>query len=403
MPLLKQVLAYQSFMYGNVTNCTERIVNVLEQLWNIINRIERPNVVAMHKMRRRVNNLTKPLGSLGKLEEIAVRLAGITGREQPSVERKAVVVMCGDHGVVEEGVSAFPQELTSLMISNFINGKAAVNVLARQAGAEVHVVDVGTLLADPPEGVIRRKVRAGTANMAQGPAMSKEEAVAALHAGIETARELINQGSGIIALGEMGIGNTTPSSAIVAVLTGQPVEMITGLGSGITAEALNSKIKVIEQAIRVNRPDPGDAVDVLSKVGGLEIAGLAGVILGAAANRIPVVVDGVITGAAALAACRIEPRCREYLFASHVSVEPAHRIVLDELGLKPLLVMDMRLGEGTGAVLALPVIESAIRLVSEMATFEDLGVPSPAPEEDEYALNVESGAAAVSCDEPVPF
>nr|WP_156940446.1 nicotinate-nucleotide--dimethylbenzimidazole phosphoribosyltransferase [Paenibacillus forsythiae] len=362
---------------------------VLEKLFQVINRIERLNMVSMHQMRRSVNNLTKPLGSLGRLEEIAVRLAGITGSVQPSVDKKAIVVMCGDHGVVQEGVSAYPQEVTGLMMANFIRRSAAVNVLAQQAGAEVQVIDVGTLLTDLPEGVVRRKVRPGTANMAQGPAMTKQEAVAAIHVGMDTAYELADKGIEVIGLGEMGIGNTTPSSAMTAVFTNHPVEQITGRGTGIDDEALAAKTKVIERAIEVNQPDPGDAVDVLAKVGGLEIAGLAGVIMGAAARRVPVVIDGVITGAAALAACRIEPRCRDYLFASHLSVEPAHRIVLDELGLKPLLHLDMRLGEGTGAALALPVIESAVQLVSRMATFEDLGIPSPAPEEDEFSLAVD--------------
>ncbi|WP_025334253.1 nicotinate-nucleotide--dimethylbenzimidazole phosphoribosyltransferase [Paenibacillus sabinae] len=361
----------------------------LGKLLQVLNEIERLNIVSMHQMRKRVNNLTKPLGSLGRLEEIAIRLAGITGSVQPSVGNKAIIVMCGDHGVVQEGVSAYPQEVTGLMMANFIRQSAAVNVLAHQAGAEVHVVDIGTVLTDLPEGVIQRKVRPGTANMAKGPAMTKEEAVAAIHVGIDMASELADKGIEVIGLGEMGIGNTTPSSAMTAVFTNHPVERITGRGTGINDEALAAKAKVIERAIEVNRPNPGDAVDVLAKVGGLEIAGLAGVILGAAARKVPVVIDGVITGAAALAAFRIEPRCRDYLFASHLSVEPAHRIVLDELGLKPLLHLDMRLGEGTGAALALPVIESALQLVSKMATFEDLGIPSPAPEEDEFGLAVQ--------------
>lgn len=363
----------------------------MEKLLQVINRIERLDVVSMHQMRRRVDNLTKPLGSLGCLEEIAIRLAGITGSVDPSVSQKAVVVMCGDHGVTQEGVSAFPQELTGLMMANFIRRKAAVNVLAKQAGAEVHVVDVGTLLTELPADVIQRKVRPGTANMANEPAMTKDDAVAAIHAGIDTAFELAGKGVELIGLGEMGIGNTTPSSAMMAVFTNRPVENITGRGSGITDEALAAKVKVIERAIQVNRPDPTDAIDVLSKVGGLEIAGLTGVILGAASRRIPVVLDGVITAAAALAACRIEPRCRDYIFASHVSVEPAHRAALEELGLEPMLYLNMRLGEGTGAALAFPIMESAVQLVSEMATFDELGIPSPASEVDEYSLNCKGG------------
>jgi nicotinate-nucleotide--dimethylbenzimidazole phosphoribosyltransferase len=337
-------------------------------------------------MKKRLNNLTKPLGSLGVLEEVAEKLAGITGLEAPKVDKKAIVVMCGDHGVVDEGVSVYPQAVTGLMIDNFVRGRAAINVLARQAGAEVRVVDIGSLLEKTPDGVVANKVRKGTANMAKGPAMTKQEAVAALHVGINIAFTLAEDGIELIGLGEMGIGNTTPSSAMTAVFTGKSVRDLTGRGTGINDEVLAAKIEVVERSIQVNQPNPGDALDVLSKVGGLEIAGLAGVILGAAARRIPVVIDGVIAGAAALAASRIEPRSRDYMLASHLSVEPAHRLILQDLGLKPMLHLEMRLGEGTGAALAFPLIESVTRIVREMATFEDLGIPSPAPEVDEFSL-----------------
>jgi nicotinate-nucleotide--dimethylbenzimidazole phosphoribosyltransferase len=359
---------------------------MLEKLLQTINRIERLDLISMRQVRQRVNNLTKPIGSLGLLEEIVVQLAGVTATVHPKVDRKAVVVMCGDHGVVKEGVSAYPSAVTGLMIDNFARRRAAINVLARHAGAEVHVVDMGSATERSPSEVIDRKVRRGTANMATGPAMTKEEALAAIEAGIETVWLLADEGVQLIGLGEMGIGNTTPSVAMTSVFTGISAGELTGRGTGIDDASFANKVNVIERSIRVNKPDSADPLDVLSKVGGLEIAGLAGVILGAAARRIPVVVDGVITGAAALAAARIEPRAREYMLASHLSVEPAHRVILDRLGLKPVLHLQMRLGEGTGAALAFPMIEGAVRLLEEMATFEDLGIPSPAPETEAYSL-----------------
>lgn len=358
----------------------------METLLQVLNEIERPNIVLMRQMQSRLNNLTKPLGSLGELEDIAIRLAGIQGSLQPKVEHKAIVVMCGDHGVVEEGVSAYPAAVTGMMIGNFVRGRAAINVLARQTGSIVRVVDIGSNLAEVPEGVIARKIRCSTANMAKGPAMTKQEAVEAIHIGIDIALSLADEGFDMIGLGEMGIGNTTPSSAMTAVFTGRSIRELTGKGTGIDDAALIAKIDVIERAIHLNQPNLDDVIDVIAKVGGLEIAGLIGVILGAASRKIAIVIDGVITGASALAASRIEPRCREYMIASHLSVEPAHRIILDDLGLKPILHLGMRLGEGTGAALAFPIIESAVRIADEMATFEDLGIPSPAPELEVYSM-----------------
>ncbi|MEB3102074.1 nicotinate-nucleotide--dimethylbenzimidazole phosphoribosyltransferase [Ferviditalea candida] len=358
----------------------------METLLKVLNRIERLDISAMRLMRMRLNNLTKPLGSLGELEDIAVQLAGIQGSPLLKIERKAIVVMCGDHGVTEEGVSAYPAEVTGLMMGNFVRGGAAVNVLARQIGAAVRVVDIGSYLSETPQGIIARKIRSGAGNIAKGPAMTKQEAAEAIGIGIEMAISLADEGFNAIGLGEMGIGNTTPSSAMTAVFTGRPVPELTGKGTGIHDAGLVAKMEVIERAIRVNHPNPIDAIDVIAKVGGLEIAGLVGVILGAASRRLAVVIDGVITGAAALAACRIEPRCRDYMIASHLSVEPAHRIILDELGLQPILHLGMRLGEGSGAALAFPVLESAIRIAHEMATFDDLGLPGPAPELEEYSM-----------------
>jgi len=328
----------------------------------------------MQQAAERWDQLTKPLGALGKLESVGVRLAGIQGTVFPSVERRAVVVMCGDHGVVAEGVSAYPPEVTGLMMQNFVDGKAAINVLAKQMDAAVLVVDIGSRLETPCEEVYQRKIKLGTDNMAHGPAMSREEAQAAIEVGIEMAELLKAQGVQVIALGEMGIGNTTPSSALTAVLTGQSLHQLVGRGTGIEDEALKNKKRIIEQAIHVNQPDASDPLDVLAKVGGLEIAGLVGVILGAAQNKIAVLVDGVIAGAAALVAFKMTDLVRDYLFASHLSQEPAHAVILQAIDLEPMLTMDMRLGEGTGAVLAMPLLEASTRLVRDMATFADIGL-----------------------------
>ncbi len=330
---------------------------------------------AMAAARRRLDSLTKPLGSLGHLEELAVRLAGVTGRVCPTVAPRSVVVMVADHGVTEEGVSAFPSEVTAQMVYNFLRGGAAINVLARLAGARVRVVDVGVAAhLDRADGLDVRKVRPGSANMARGPALAREEAAAALEAGIAVAVEEVRSGARLLCLGDMGIGNTTPSTAVVSVFTGQPPAELVGRGTGLDAAGMERKLAAIERAIAVNEPDPADPLGVLAKVGGLEIAGLAGVALGGAWLRVPVVVDGLIAGAAALAAAALAPRVRPFLFAGHLSAEPAHGLALASLGLRPLLSLDMRLGEGTGAVLASLVLEAACRIIGEMATFEQAGV-----------------------------
>ena len=329
---------------------------------------------AMQAARERQDQLTKPQGSLGVLEDLSVQLAGIQGKAQPQVDKKVIIVMAGDHGVVAEGVSAFPQEVTPQMVANFTHGGAGINVLSRHVGAEVRVVDVGVAAKVDIPGVLQKKVRPGTANMVSGPAMSREEAVASLEAGIEVAEAEIAAGADLLGTGDMGIGNTTPSSAILTVLTGADLSITVGRGTGIGAPALEQKKEVIRRAITVNEPDAADGIDVLAKVGGLEIGGLAGVILGAAANRVPVVIDGFISGAAALIAASVCPQSKNYMIASHVSVEPGHKLILEELGLKPMLFMDMRLGEGTGGALASSLVEAAAKVLSEMATFADAGV-----------------------------
>lgn len=329
----------------------------------------------MKKAQERLDDLIKPPGSLGRLEELAVQLAGITGNPRPKVTTKAVIVMAGDHGVVAEGVSAAPAEITRQMLPNFLQGVAGIGVLARHAGARLVVVDVGVAggPVDYP-GVLNRKVRPGAGNIAREPAMSREEAVRALEVGIAVASEEIKRGADLLALGDMGIGNTTPSSAILTVLSGCPAEDATGRGTLVNDAVLERKIQAVKKAIAVNRPDPADGLDVLSKVGGLEIAGLAGVVLGAAARRVPVLLDGFITTAAAMIAAKLAPKAKQYMIASHLSGEQGHRLMLEYLGLVPMLQMQMRLGEGTGAALAMPLVEAATRVLNEMLSFGEAGV-----------------------------
>jgi len=288
---------------------------------------------------------------------------------------KAIVVMGADHGVAAEGVSAYPQEVTGQMLLNFAGGGAAINVLARQAGARVVVVDMGVARPLAPAPEIRAcRIGAGTANLARGPAMTRAQARAALAAGAALADELARDGVGLLGIGEMGIANTTAASALAAVFTGAPPEEVTGRGTGIDDATFRRKVDVVRRGIEINRPDAGDAVDTLAKLGGFEIAGLAGVVLGAAAARLPVVVDGFIASVAALAAVRIAPLAAGYLIASHRSVEAGHRLVLQALGARPLLDLDLRLGEGTGAALAMPLVDAALAIAAEMATFESAGV-----------------------------
>lgn len=347
----------------------------MEALDQIIGAIEGLDEAAMSRASDRQKRLTKPEGSLGVLEELSVKLAGITGRLDPPLSKRAVVVMAGDHGVAAENVSAYPPEVTPQMVMNFAAGGAAINVLARLVGCDVVVVDVG-VAADLPasDRVLDRKVRPGTANMAEGPAMSAGEAEQAIGVGVDIATDLASQGYGVIATGDMGIGNTAASAAIVATFTDTPVEQAVGRGTGVDDEGLRHKVSVIERALATNRPDPDEPLEVLAKVGGLEIAGITGLVLGAARAHVPVLVDGYISSAGALVAAKLAPSSVPFMIASHLSVEPGHRVALEALGLKPMLHMDMRLGEGTGAVLAMPVIEAAVRILNEMATFDEAGV-----------------------------
>lgn len=329
---------------------------------------------SMKAARRRVDSLIKPPGSLGRLEELAVQLAGIQGRALPEYGKCAVILMAGDHGVVSEGVSAAPQEITYQMLSAFTGGVAGISVLSRMAGASLVVVDIGVARPVDIPGVMSLKVREGTGNIAAGPAMTRDQAVAALEAGIKVAQNEIDGGHSILATGDMGIGNTTPSSAILAALAGIPAEEATGRGTMVNDQVMNRKVWAVNEAIRLNSPDPGDGIDVVAKVGGLEIAGLAGVILGAASRRVPVIIDGFISTAAAMIACSIKREARDFIIPSHLSGEKGHRLMLDHLDLKPLLHLDMRLGEGTGAVLTLNIVEAACRVAREMASFDQAGL-----------------------------
>lgn len=346
----------------------------MDRLHRITSDIKPLNTSVQAETAAYLDTLTKPPGSLGKLESLAVQLAGITGQMKPVLTKKSVVVMAGDHGVCEEGISAFPAEVTPQMVLNFLNGGAAVNVLARQAGADVHCVDIGVATELNHEKLLSRNIGRGTANMVKGPAMTREEALQSLVTGAEVAAELVSQGTQLFVTGEMGIGNTTPSAAIFSVLSGRQPSEVVGRGTGVTDERLIHKIQVVEQAIQVNAPKAEDPIDVLAKVGGYEIGGLAGLILGAAASGCPVLIDGFISSAAALVAKSICPEALSYMIASHVSHEQAHVLLLEELGLHPMLQMDMRLGEGTGGVLCLHLVEAACRIMSEMATFESAGI-----------------------------
>jgi nicotinate-nucleotide--dimethylbenzimidazole phosphoribosyltransferase len=330
---------------------------------------------AMRLARARQDELTKPRGSLGRLEDLSVQLAGIQCRAMPTIKQKVVITMAADHGVTAEGVSLYLTDVTAQMVKSFLNGKAAINVLADTAGVKVVIVDMGVAgKLTPHPLLISKKIGYGTNNIARGQAMSRDEAIKAIEAGIEIVNTEMAKGMDIVGTGDMGIGNTTPSAAIASVMTGKSVAEVTGRGTGIDETQLAHKIEVISRSIAVNKPDCSNPLDVLAKVGGYEIGGLTGVILGAAANRIPVVIDGFISGAAALIAAGLSPLSRSYMIAGHVSAEPGHKIMLSHLGLRPLLDLNMRLGEGTGAVLAMFLAEAAANILTGMATFSEAGV-----------------------------
>lgn len=349
----------------------------MSELDALLSRIASPDPRVALAAHERLERLTKPPGSLGRLEELAVRVALITGQPVPRVGAAVIFTLAGDHGVVEEGVSAYPQAVTAQMVENFCRGGAAVNVLARHVGARVIVADLGVAadLGSRP-GLVVRKVRAGTRNLARGPAMTREEALAAIAAGAALVDETAPD---CVGTGEMGIGNTTAASALTAALTGGVPEAVTGRGTGVDDAAWARKVAVVRRALEVNRPDPRDPLGVLAALGGLEIAGLVGVILAGAGRRVPVVLDGFIATAAALVAVRLRAEAREYLIAAHRSAEPGHRLLLETLGLAPYLDLGMRLGEGTGAALGIGLLRAALACYTEMATFKEAGVSERLP------------------------
>ena len=334
---------------------------------------------AMEEAQRRWDSIAHPLNSLGLLERDIVHIAGITGSADMDLSKKAVVVMCADNGVVAQGVTQTGQDVTAIVTENMSKGDTSVCCMSRVAGAEVIPVDIG--VARPVTGARIRQmcVRRGTADMTQGPAMTREEAAQAVLTGLNLVGELKEAGYRILATGEMGIGNTTTASAMVSVLLGKAPAEVTGRGAGLSSEGLARKVRAIETAISRNRPDPADGLDVLHKVGGLDIAGLAGVFLGGAIHRIPVLVDGFISSAAALTAAAICPACRDYMLGSHASNEPAGRMVLEALGLRPFLFAEMWLGEGTGAVAVLPLLEMGAAVYQEMCTFEATDIEAYQP------------------------
>ena len=345
-------------------------------LQKALGRITPPRIEWREKAYERLRQQARPTGSLGVLEDVGARLAGIAQTLDVRLTRKVIVTCAGDHGVCAEGVSLFPSEVTPQMVYNFVKGGASINVLARHAGAVVKVADLGVNWDFEPDlPIFHKKISKGTDNLARGPAMTRAAAIQSIEAGIEIVEEILADGPvDLLGTGDMGIGNTTPSTAIIAAFSGLPVDQLTGRGTGIDDEGLQRKIAVIEKGLAINQPDPRDALDVLAKVGGFEIGGLAGLVIGAAANGIPVVCDGFIATAGALVACELAPIARDYLFTSHYSVEVGHRYMLKRLDRTPLLDLKFRLGEGTGAAAAMELIDMATRVLADIKTFEEVAI-----------------------------
>jgi nicotinate-nucleotide--dimethylbenzimidazole phosphoribosyltransferase len=349
-------------------------MSLLETTISEIRKVLDPAALAAAKDRLR--NQAKPPGSLGVMEDISARLAAIKGALDVRLTHKRIVTCAGDHGVVEEGVSLFPAEVTPQMVLNFAGGGASVNVIAKHAGAEVKAADIGVNYDfDPALPIFHKKVRHGTANFTKEPAMTRNEAIRSIEAGIEIVAELEAETPvDLLGTGDMGIGNTTPSTAVIAAFSGLPVEKLTGRGTGIDDAALANKIAVIQKGLDLHMPDPKDPLDILSKVGGLEIGALAGLVLGAASRGIPVICDGLISTAGALIACELAPAAKNYLFVSHQSVEIGHKYMHDRLGLSPLIDLNFRLGEGTGAAVCMELLDLSTRILADIKTFEEVGV-----------------------------
>lgn len=334
------------------------------------------------KAKERLDSLAKPLGSLGKLEDIAIQLAGISGEVFNEIDRACIVVMCADNGVVDEGVSSCPKYITKTQTINFIKGVTGIGVLARHEKMDIRVVDIGIDGEISYPGLVDKKIRNGTSNMAKGPAMTREEAIDAIEIGIEQIKDLVDKGYKLIGTGEMGIGNTSTSSAVLMALTGCNVNFAVGRGAGLTDEGLKNKRRVISKALEINQPDKNDAIDVLSKVGGFDIAGIVGCFLGAAYYRVPIIIDGFISAAAALIAYKLNPIVREYMIPSHNSLEPGFQYIMNELNLSPIFNLNMRLGEGTGCPLAYNIIKASSSVITNMATFEEAEIV------DDYLIDI---------------
>lgn len=347
----------------------------MQRLNATLEKIRPVPVARVAKAYERLDNLTKPRRSLGYLEELAARYVAISGEERPKIGGKRVYVFAGDHKVTAEGVSAYPSVVTQLMVKNFLGGGAGINVLARRANASVEVVDIGVDgdFGDLP-GLLAHKVKHGADNIAKGPAMTLDEACRAVEVGITLAEKAVEQGVTLLGTGEMGIGNTTPAAALFAAFLNLPVQDVTGPGTGLDEAAVSAKVAVIERALQVNRVHCVNPLATLAALGGLEIAGLCGLCLGAAAQQTAVVVDGFISSAAALAAMRMCPAAKDYMFFAHMSAEPGHRKFFESEGLRPIVDLGLRLGEGTGAALAMSIIESAVAVYNEMATFAEIGI-----------------------------
>lgn len=350
------------------------------EFFGLLDSVAPADEAAALSSKRRWDALAKPLGSLGLLEESVIRIAALLGTDDVRLHERAVLAFCSDNGVVSEGVTQTGPEITAIVAANFAKGDTSVCRMAAVAHADIIPIDMGMLTTVEDERVLRRRVANGTGNIALGPAMTKYEALSAIKTGIDLVREYKEKGYGIFATGEMGIGNTTTSSAVAAVLLNRQITDVTGRGAGLSDEGLKRKISVIEKAIEVNRPDSEDALDVLAKLGGFDIAGMVGAFLGGAIYRVPIIIDGFISAVAALIAKRLCPNAICAMFPSHVSAEPAGMMVLDALGLTPLINAGMRLGEGSGAVTLFPILDMALAVYSEMATFDDTGIEAYTPQ-----------------------
>jgi nicotinate-nucleotide--dimethylbenzimidazole phosphoribosyltransferase len=348
----------------------------------IINGITGLDEAIMAKTSGGLDRLIKPIGSLGKLESLAIQIAGVTGKERNEINKKCIVIMSADNGIWESGVSPVPQNVTLMQTINFTKGICGINVLSKHSGADIKIVDIGVNGDISHPDILDRKIRKGTWNMSKGPAMTRDEAIKAVEVGIEIVRDLVAGGYDLIGTGEMGIGNTSTSSAILMALTGCSAEVAVGKGGGISEEYFQNKKKTIQKVIKINKPDSNDGLDVLAKVGGFDIAGLVGCYLGAAYFRVPIVIDGFISAAAALVAYKLNPISKQFMIASHESSEPGYKLLMDEIGINPMLNLNMRLGEGTGCTLAFNIIEASTKIVSQMATFEEAAL------EDDYLVDI---------------